>query len=205
MVGIAIASKLIELGHEVMMGSRTRENEAATSWANENSDNASNGTFTDATEHADMIFNCTKGEFTLAVLNSVGPEALAGKVLVDVANPLDFSKGMPPTLFVCNDDSLGEQIQRALPNTKVVKTFNTMNCEIMVNPSKVPGKHDVFVSGNDDDAKKQVIELLNSIGWEAPIDLGDITTCRGTEQMLPVWIRLWGSLGHANFNFSIAR
>jgi predicted dinucleotide-binding enzyme len=112
---------------------------------------------------------------------------------------------MPPSLFVCNTDSLGETIQRTYPELRVVKALNTMNCQIMADPARVPGMHHVFVSGNDAAAKDQVKKLLASFGWRDIIDLGDITTARGTEQMLPIWIRLWGALGTADFNFAIVR
>lgn len=126
---------------------------------------------------------------------------------MDVSNPLDFSSGMPPSLSVCNTDSLGEQIQRAFPNARVVKTLNTINANVMVNPLLVAGgDHDVFVSGDDADARARVSELLKSwFGWRSVIELGDITTARGTEMMLPVWVRLWGALGTPMFNFKISR
>ena len=142
---------------------------------------ASYGTFADAGAGADLFFNCTLGTASIDALGAVGADRLGGKVVVDVSNPLDFSNGMPPSLWVCNTDSLGEQIQRAFPDALVVKTLNTMNCEVMVDPSRVPGDHDVFVSGNDGGAKDQVKQLLGSFGWNADrvIDLGDITTSRG--------------------------
>ncbi len=131
---------------------------------------------------------------------------MSGKILIDLANSLDFSKGMPPTLAVCNTDSLGEQIQRTFPSVKVVKTLNTMNCKLMVNPALVSGDHDVFVSGNDAQAKEDVKQILKTwFGWKNIIDLGDITTARGTEQLLPIWIRLMGTLGTPNFNFKIVK
>jgi 8-hydroxy-5-deazaflavin:NADPH oxidoreductase len=126
-------------------------------------------------------------------------------VLVDVANPLDLSKGMPPTLTVCNTDSLGEQIQRAFPDARVVKALNTMGNQLMVDPGMVPGEHDTFVCGNDPQAKARVVEILRAFGWESPIDLGDITAARGLEMMVPIWVRLMGSLQTRNFNFKIAR
>jgi hypothetical protein len=135
-----------------------------------------------------------------------GPANLKDKILIDIANPLDFSKGMPPTLAICNTDSLGEQIQRAFPEVKVVKTLNTMNCDIMVNPSRVPGEHDVFICGNDAEAKTIATQILKDwFGWKSVIDLGDITSARGTEMLMPIWIRLWGVFGHANFNFRIVK
>jgi predicted dinucleotide-binding enzyme len=143
---------------------------------------ASRGTFADAASHGELVFNCTSGAGTLDALAAAGEENLRGKVLIDVANPLDFSKGMPPTLFVFGEDSLGEQLQRAFPETKVVKALNTVNCQVMVDPSRVPGDHDIFVSGNDAAAKATVTEILRDwFGWKSAIDLGDMSAARGTE------------------------
>lgn len=206
MVGNAIGSKLIELGHQVMMGSRTATNEKALSWAGSAGGNASAGTFEGAAAFGEIIFNCTKGLNSLDALKSAGEQNLNGKILVDISNALDFSSGMPPSLAIVNTDSLGETIQRAFPGLKVVKTLNTMNCYLMINPSLVPGDHSVFMSGNDEEAKDKVRELLRSFGWKENniIDLGDISTARGTEQLLPIWLRLWGKLQNPMFNFHIA-
>lgn len=206
-VGQAIATKLIQLGHEVKMGSRTSTNEKAVTWMKSAGALASHGTFADAASFGEIIFNCTKGDVALEVLKSAGEKNLEGKILVDISNPLDFSKGFPPTLFVCNDNSLGEMIQKFFPKTKVVKTLNTMNCKLMVNPSLVAGDHSAFLSGNDADAKAEVKKLLASFGWNEKnmIDVGDITTARGTEQLLPLWVRLYGAFGNADFNFYINR
>ena len=205
-VGTTIGTKLVQLGHEVMMGSRTQNNERAATWVQASGPRASQGTFADAARFGETLFNCTSGAASVGALNLAGAANLSGKVLLDIANPLDFSKGMPPTLSVCNTDSLGEQIQRAFPNVKVVKTLNTMSCKIMVNPSLLPGEHDVFVSGNDRAAKAKVIEILKGwFGWKSVIDLGDITAARGTEQILALWVRLMGTLGTANFNFKIIK
>jgi predicted dinucleotide-binding enzyme len=140
-------------------------------------------------------------------LRAAGEDALAGKILVDVTNPLDFSKGMPPSLFVSNTDSLGEQIQRALPRTKVVKSLNTLGAPLMVDPGQLAGgAHSVFVSGDDADAKRAVTRLLTEeFGHTDVIDLGDITTARGTEMLLPIWLRLWGALKTPMFNFRVVR
>jgi len=205
MVGSTLGSKLVQIGHEVKMGSRSANNEKAVEWAAKNGARASFGTFADAAEFGEVVFNCTAGTVSLAALALAGTNNLRGKVLVDVANPLDFSKGMPPTLSVCNSDSLGEQIQRALPNVKVVKALNTMNCRVMVEPSLVPGEHDVFVCGNDPQAKVRVTEILKSFGWRSIIDLGDITAARGTEMVLPIWLRLRSLYQNHHFNFRIAR
>ncbi|MGH3077511.1 MAG: NADPH-dependent F420 reductase [Gaiellaceae bacterium] len=207
MVGEAIATKLVGLGHDVMMGSRTSDNERAAAWVASAGEQASQGTFADAAAHGEVVFNCTAGEASLEAIGSARTEDLAGKVLVDVSNPLDHSRGMPPGLFVSSFDSLGEQIQRAFPDARVVKALNTVNCEVMVDPAKVPGEHDVFVCGNDEAAKTAVVELLGSFGWPAEhvVDLGDITAARGAEGYVLLWIRLWGALGTGYFNINVTR
>ena len=206
-VGRTLGGKLIELEHEVRMGSRDAANETAAAWAREAGERASHGTFADAAGFAELVVNATGGMVSLQALEAAGAENLAGKVLIDVANTLDFSKGRPPTLSVCNDDSLGEQIQRAHPDARVVKTLNTMNCEVMVQPSLVPGRHNVFVCGEDADAKHQVTELLRSFGWpsEAVIDLGGIGAARGTEMYLPLWLALMGATGTPRLNILVER
>jgi predicted dinucleotide-binding enzyme len=204
MVGTTIASKLVSLGHEVKLGSRTAHNEKAASWAK--STHASHGTFADAAAFGELVFNCTSGQASLAALREAGAANLRGKVLVDVANPLDFSKGMPPTLFTGNNDSLGEQIQREFPDAKVVKALNTINAGIMVQPHKIGGgDHVTFVGGNDASAKKIVSGILTAFGWQQIVDLGDITAARGTESYLNLWLRLYGALGTADFNIKIVR
>jgi len=167
---------------------------------------ASEGTFADAAAFGEIAFNCTSGMGTLPALESARA-ALAGKLLLDVSNPLDFSKGMPPTLFVSNGDSLGEQIQRALPDAKVVKTLNTVNCELMVDAARVAGgEHDVFVCGNDAGAKGRVTEILRGwFGWKHVIDLGDLTASRATESYLHLWLKLYGALKTADFNVKVVR
>ncbi len=205
MVGDAIGTKLVQIGHEVKMGSRSATNEKAAAWVKRNGPHASQGTFAEAAAFGETVFNCTSGKVSLDALRMAGAENLKGKVLIDIANPLDFSMGKP-VLTVCNTDSLGEQIQRAFPETKVVKTLNTMSCQVMVNPSLVKSDHDVFVSGNDAEAKATVAKILkDGFGWESVIDLGDITTARGPEMLLPIWIMLRGKLQTLAFNFKIAR
>jgi predicted dinucleotide-binding enzyme len=205
MVGATIASKLVALEHEVKMGSRTAGNAKASEWARKMGARASEGTFTDAAAFGEIVFNCTSGAGALDAVKSAG-SALAGKVLVDVANPLDFSKGMPPTLLVSNTDSLGEQIQRALPETNVVKALNTVNCQVMVDPARVAGgDHDLFVCGNDAAAKGRVTELLREFGWKSVHDIGDISGARATESYLHLWVRLYGSLKTADFNVRVVR
>jgi predicted dinucleotide-binding enzyme len=205
--GRAIATRLVQLGHEVTMGSRSADGEALNEWLAEAGDGAKGGTFATAAETAELVFNCTAGTASLEVLQAAGAENLAGKTLVDVANPLDFSAGFPPTLSVCNDDSLAEQIQAAFPETRVVKSLNTVNSSVMVDPGRVRGEHSVFVCGDDEAAKAQVRALLEAIGWapESIVDLGDLTGARATEMYLALWVRLYGTLDTADFNIAIAR
>jgi hypothetical protein len=205
-VGKTLGSKLIQLGHEVKMGSRTSNNEKAAEWVKSNGINAYQGTFDDAAAFAEIIFNCTNGSVSIEILIS-SKNNLSGKILIDVANPLDFSKGMPPTLIpsLSNTTSLGEEIQKALPDTRIVKALNTMNCYLMVDPSLVPGEHDIFVCGNDQAAKEKVKELLASFGWKSPIDLGDITGSRAMEMILPFWLKLFGLYQSPHFNFKIVK
>lgn len=215
-VGRTIAAKLASLGHETVIGTRDPQatlartepdgmgNPPFAQWQADHPE-VQLATFTDAAAFGETVFNTTAGGSSLQALEAAGAANLEGKTLIDVANPLDLSHGFPPSLDPVNTDSLGEQIQRAFPGAKVVKTLNTMNCLIMTDPGRVPGEHSVFVSGDDSGAKSSVTELLVSWGWpeRSVIDLGDITTARGTEMLLPVWLRLFAARGNAEFNFHI--
>jgi len=204
MVGQTIGSKLVQLGHQVMLGSRDVANPKAIAWANEEgSPHALHGTFRNAAEFGEIIFNCTLGAASLKVLQGVGAENLNDKILIDVSNPFDYSTERI-TLTPCNTDSLGEQIQRAFPETRVVKTLNTMNANVMTDPDKVPGRTDVFVSGNDLKAKEAVTEILrNWFGWKSIIDLGDITTSRGVEMYMILWVYLRRVVDAERFNIKV--
>jgi predicted dinucleotide-binding enzyme len=214
--GETLAGKIAELGHEVMVG--TRDVEAAVArtepgmaggqpfseWVSQHSD-VKVGTFAEAAAHGEVLFNATNGQGSIPALEMAGAENLSGKILIDVSNPLDFSKGMPPTLFVANTDSLAEQIQRAFPEARVVKSLNTLNARLMVDPSQAGGgDHTVFVSGDDQSAKDEVIRILREwFGWRHIIDLGDITTARGPEMYLALWLRLWGALQSNMFTIKV--
>ena len=200
--GQTVATKFVAMGHDVMMGARAADNEKVTGFAQRTGGKA--GTFADAARHGELVLNCTRGDTSLAMLTSIAAE-LRGKLLIDVANPLDFSNGFPPHLSVVNTDSLAEQIQRALPDTFVVKSLNTVNAAVMVEPSRVPGPHTVFVSGNDKSAKGRVMDFLRTLGWHSIIDLGDISSARAAEQILPLWVRLYGVLGTADFNIAVMK
>ncbi|MBI2417503.1 MAG: NAD(P)-binding domain-containing protein [Ignavibacteriales bacterium] len=216
-VGQTIATRLVELGFTVTMGSRDVEAALASTKANmggttlaawhNNNKQVTLAAFSTAAAAGEIIINATSGQATLAALELAGAANLAGKTLIDIANPLDFSQGFPPSLSVCNTDSLGEQIQKAFPEVKVVKTLNTMTCYVMVHPESVPGDHSVFLSGNSEAAKAEAAELLKALGWKQHniYDLGDITSARGTEQLLPIWVRLYGTLKTGMFNFNIVK
>ncbi len=204
-VGRTLGGKLILNGHDVMLG--TRDPAKLADWLAAEGKGGRAGSFAEAAAHGEMVFNATAGSASLEALAMAGADNLGAKVLVDVANPLDFSKGMPPSLTVCNTDSLGERIQAAFPDARVVKALNTVNTTVMVDPQGVAdGDHHLFVCGNDADAKAGVTRLLrDDFGWKHIIDLGDITGARGTEMYLPIWIRLMGTLGTPRFNIRIMR
>ena len=200
-VGQTIGSKLVRLGHEVMMGSREEANPKAVEWSKKEGQHALFGTFANAAGFGEIIFNCTLGTASLAALQLAGAKNLKGKILLDTANPMDYSNDNW-TLTVANTDSLGEQIQRALPETFVVKTLNTVNCDVMVNPNKLGEKTDVFLSGNSAEAKAKTASYLREwFGWRSVIDLGDITTSRAVEMFIPLWRRL--RLVNKSYHFNI--
>lgn len=205
MVGRTIGSKLIQLGHDVFMGARDADNPRAIAWAKEEGQRALYGTFTNAAAFGEIIFNCTLGSASMHALHQAGADNLKKKILIDTSNPIDYSKEYL-TLSICNGDSLGEQIQRAFPETLVVKALNTMNCNVMVEPTKLPEKTDVFVSGNDIEAKTVVIGILRDwFGWRSVIDLGDITTSRGVEMLVPLWFALRHILPSERFNIKVVK
>ncbi|MCY7292355.1 MAG: NAD(P)-binding domain-containing protein [Ferruginibacter sp.] len=185
-VGQTLGSKFVTTGHQVMMGSRDSSNVNAIKWAETN--NSQHGTFSEAAAFADVLFNCTMGIFSLEAIKLAGEENIRNKILIDAANPVDFSCGMPPRLTIGNDNSLGEEIQKLLPETKVVKALNTINYELMVNPGMLhDGNIDLFICGNDEAAKTVVTELfVKELGWkrECIVDLGEIKHARSTEAML---------------------
>ncbi len=216
MVGQTLAQKLAELGHEVNIGTRNVEETMGRSepdgygrppyreWQKENP-GIKLSSLSEAAAEAELLINAMNGAGSLAALEQAGRSNMEGKILLDISNPLDFSQGFPPSLTISNTDSLAEQIQRTFPDTFVVKSLNTMNAAIMVNPGILPGDHNVFLNGNDAEAKQHVQELLESMGWkkENVIDMGDISTARGTEQMMPAWARLYTARQNPLFNFKV--
>lgn len=218
MVGQALAGRLAELGHDVVVGTR----DPAATLARTDPDAMGTPPFAtwhaqhagvplvtlaQAGDHGEVLVNATSGGASLAALEAVGAARLAGKVVLDVANPLDFSNGFPPSLSVVNTDSLAEQLQRAHPEARVVKSLNTMNCQVMVDPERLGTDTDVFVAGDDAEAKAVVTGLLHELGWPAASvrDLGGLSSARGTEMFLPLWLSLMQALGTGDFNVKIVR
>jgi 8-hydroxy-5-deazaflavin:NADPH oxidoreductase len=201
MVGRTLAARFVELGHEVTIG--TRDPESTRGRGEEPP--AALATFAEAASGADLVVNAVNGGATLEVLRLAGADHLTGTVVLDASNPLDFSQGMPPTLFVKDDDSLAEQVQREFPEARVVKSLNTLNADLMAHPDLLRSPSTVFVSGDDDEAKQVVVGLLREMGHQDVLDLGDLSTARGAEMWLPLWLRIMGSLGTARFNLRVVR
>ena len=203
MVAQGLSARLAELGHNVVIG--TRDADKLRGWQSSNQ-RVLIGSFADTAAHGEILFNATNGAGSLNALALAGEANLADKILIDVSNPLDFSNGFPPSLTVVGKDSLAEQIQRAFPNTKVVKTLNTVTARVMTHPLEVAnGDHHVFISANDADAKAQVTELLRTFGWIHIFDLGDLSTARGTEAYLLLWVRLYGALNTGMINIKVMK
>ena len=206
-VGQALGSRLVETGHEVRMGSRSAGNEKAVAWVASAGDAASEGSFRDAASWAEVVVNATSGLVSLVALEAAGTDHLAGKVLVDVANPLDFSHGFPPTVVQPDGRSLAESIQAAFPEARVVKALNTMNADVMVHPRSLSGSHSVFLASDHADAKATARLLLLGFGWtdDEILDVGELHASRGLELYLPMWLNLMASLGTPAFNITVVR
>jgi len=205
-VGRTLAGKLVETGHSVTIGSRSATNEAALEWAAGAGPQAKVATFFDAAADGEVIINATPGAVSLDVLAAASTKNLDGKVLIDVANPLDHSAGFPPSLSISNTDSLAETIQRSFPTARVVKALNTMRADVMVAPDRLAGgDHDVFMAGDDAQAKEVAAGLLREFGWrpEHIRDLGPLEAARGMEMWLPLWLRIFLLQGDREFNIKV--
>lgn len=217
MVGQALAGKLAELGHSVIIGTRDVEatkarrepdaygNPGFAAW-HERNPKVSLATYAGAAAGSELLINATSGRISVDVLRAAGAGNVDKKIVIDIANPLDFSAGFPPTLSLCNTDSVGEQLQREFPGCRVVKTLNTISAPLMINPGALAGgDHTVFLSGNDAAAKKAVRGLLESLGHKDILDLGDISTARGTEMYLALWTRIYGAIQKPIFSVKVVR
>lgn len=217
-VGQTIAAKLNELGHQVTIGTRDPSKTLAKREPNQfggppfgewhrSHQKVKLGTFADAARFGETLFLCTNGSGTLEALKLAKPENFKGKTVIDISNPLDFSKGMPPTLLPqwANTTSLAEEIQKAIPEAHVVKSLNIVNCEVMVNAKKTGGDPTMFVAGNEAKAKDQVKAILKQFGWSDILDVGDITAARGMEMLVILWVRIWTATQNGYFGFKIVR
>lgn len=206
-VGRTLATRLVELGHVVALGTRDVANVSAREWLSlvGTARGARVATFADAAAHGALLVNATSGGASIGALTAAGERNLAGKVLVDVANPLDFSHGMPPSLSIVNTDSLGEQIQRTFPAARVVKTLNMVNADVMAHPAKLPEETTMFVAGDDAEAKATAADLLRAFGWRSILDLGGIQAARGLEMYLPLWLQLMTAQNTVTFNIRVVR
>lgn len=205
MVGRALAGRLAALGHAVTIAGRSGDDAEAQGWAAAHG--AQHADFAGAAQGADLVIFAVNGARLLDAAAATGAEMLSGKVVIDVTNPLDTSRGGMPTLIgsLSNTTSAAEELQKALPEARVVKTLNTMNCQVMVDPSRVPAPHDAFLCGDDAAAKDTVRGLLAELGWPDPIDLGPLAAARGMEGMMPMWLRVRAALGTSDFNWRVAR
>jgi 8-hydroxy-5-deazaflavin:NADPH oxidoreductase len=213
-VAQTLGSKLVELGHDVALGTRDpgklddKKSFAGSlrEWLAKVDNKAKVVSFRDAALHGELLINATHGQSSVDALALAGDDALGSKVLIDVSNELDASKGMPPRVGASQDSCLAERIQAAFPRLKVVKSLNTINCNVMVDPKAVKGgDHTVFVSGNDAPAKAAVGELLKSFGWTDILDLGDVSSARGPEMYMALWLRLWGATKTGALNIKVVR
>jgi predicted dinucleotide-binding enzyme len=206
-VGRSIATRLVELGHVVALGTRDVANPVAQTWLATvgTARGARVGTFAETAGHGALLVNATSGAASIAALKLAGDRHLRGKVLIDVANPVDVSDGTPPSLSVVNTDSLGEQIQRSFPDVRVVKTLNTVDVDVMIHPDRLPEDTTMFVAGNDAEAKATAADLLRAFGWRSILDLGGIEASRGLEMYVPLWTSLMAAHGTAGFNIRVVR
>jgi predicted dinucleotide-binding enzyme len=213
-VGQTLGSKLVQLGHDVVLGTRDPKKiddkknmaDSLRQWADRTGGRARVASFAEAAAHGDLLINATNGAISIEALKMAGADKAGAKVLIDTANELDASKGMPPLSLASQANCLAERIQSAFPLLKVVKCFNTISAHVMIDPKALKGgDHTLFVSGNDAAAKAEVRRLAESFGWGDVLDLGDISTARGPEMYMAMWIRLWGATGTPMINVKVVR
>ena len=205
-VAQTIGSKLIQLGHEVKMGSRDSKNEKALNWAKKNGAKASVGTFAEAASFGERIFNCVQGIHAIEAITSAGPDKFKDKILIDLTNPYIYKDGhisLDPKY--CGNTCLGQEIQKFLPKTKVVKTLNYLGFNLMTNPASLSEPITGFYCGNDDKAKEEVNKILHDFGWTDTFDLGDISMSRYTEMLGAFWVPVYGKLGNMDWGFKLVR
>jgi len=200
-VGQALGSGFASRGHEVMIGSRNPGSDKLKAWVTKAGKKGSTGTFAQAAAFGTTLVLATLGGAAEEAIDLAGPSNFQGKLLIDVTNPLDFSKGMPPGLLFGTTDSLGERIQRKLPGAKVVKCFNTVGNSHMVDPTY--RDLEMLICGNDKAAKDAVRKILAEFGWKGAIDVGGIEGARWLEALVPLWVRVGIALNNWNNVFKV--
>ena len=201
-----IGSKLIKLGHEVKLGSRDAKNEKALNWAKKNGAKATVGTFAEAAAFGERIFNCVQGIHAIEAITSAGPDKFKDKILIDISNPYNYKDGhisLDPKYS--GNTCLGQEIQKFLPKTKVVKTLNYLGFNLMTNPGSLSEPITGFYCGNDNKSKEEVNKILHDFGWTDTFDLGDISMSRYTEMLGAFWVPVYGKLGNMDWGFKLVR
>jgi predicted dinucleotide-binding enzyme len=202
-VGRRLATGFRSRGHDVMIGSRDPGKAELTEWLSADGAGIESGTFAEAAEHGELLVVAVLGNAAEEAIAAAGPDRFSGKVVIDATNPLDFSRGFPPKLSITGEDSLGERIQRALPNAKVVKAFNTIGNAYFVDPSFSEGQPTMLIAGDDEGAKRTVHDALADFGWSDTVDIGGIEGARELEAICIAWVKIGGARGAWDHGFKL--
>jgi hypothetical protein len=202
-VGRRLAAGFSSRGHDVMIGSRDPGKPELREWLSGDGAGIQGGTFAQAAAHGELLVLAALGDAAEQAIVDAGPENFSGKVVIDAMNPLDFSAGFPPKLSISGEDSLGERVQRALPDAKVVKAFNTIGNPYFVDPAFSEGQPTMLIAGNDEDAKRTVGDVMADFGWPAPVDLGEIEGSRELEAICIAWVKIGGARGSWDHGFKL--
>jgi len=202
-VGRRLAAGFRDRGHRVTIGSRDPENEELRGWRSADGAGIAAGTFAEAAAGGELVVLAVLGDAAEQVIADAGRASFAGKVVIDAMNPLDFSGGFPPKLSISGEDSLGERVQRALPDARVVKAFNIIGNPYFVDPLFEEGRPTMLIAGNDDDAKRTVTDLLADFGWSDIVDIGGIDGSRELEAMCIAWVKIGGVRGAWDHGFKL--
>jgi predicted dinucleotide-binding enzyme len=202
-VGRRLAMGFCSRGHDVMIGSRDPGKPELRDWLSGDGKGVQAGTFAQTAAHGELLALAVLGDAAEQAIADAGPDNFGGKVVIDAMNPLDFSAGFPPKLSVTGEDSLGERVQRALPDAKVVKAFNTIGNASFVDPAFSEGKPTMLIAGDDTDAKRTVGDVLADFGWPAPVDIGGIEASRELEAICIAWVKIGGARGAWDHGFKL--
>jgi NADPH-dependent F420 reductase len=202
-VGRRLATGFKGRGYEVMIGSRDPGKSDLREWLSDEGAGVQAATFKEAAEHGELLVLAVLGDAAQDVIAHAGAENFGGKVVIDAMNPLDFSGGFPPKLSISGEDSLGERVQRALPDAKVVKAFNTIGNQYFVDPEFSEGSPTMLIAGDDEGAKRLVSDLLADFGWSDTFDIGGIEGSRELEAICIAWVKIGGARGSWDHGFTL--